>query len=144
MLQSILSQIRWKDEIRLWAVLCRGTVTAVGSTNCTVRGATLSSSKSWPTLNFILQTAKGLRDVRFWQLCCWIFGFTSWPAEKIVNPVGCMLVIYKGCYRRKLLMQHSMVAYDSNRNALIHASVIWRMSLGFDLIHGPCGTRLAA
>jgi hypothetical protein len=35
------------------------------------------------------------------------------PAERIVNPVGCMPVIYKGFYRRKPFMQHSMVAYDN-------------------------------
>jgi len=35
------------------------------------------------------------------------------PAERIVNPVSCMSLYYKGLYRRKLLMQHSMVAYDN-------------------------------
>jgi len=35
------------------------------------------------------------------------------PAERIANPVGCMPVIYKGFYRIKPFMQHSMVVYDN-------------------------------
>jgi hypothetical protein len=35
------------------------------------------------------------------------------PAERIVNPIGCMPVIHKGFYRRKPFIQHSMVAYDN-------------------------------
>ena len=119
-------------------------------------GARISPYKSSPTWNCILQTAKVLRDVGFWQWwrdvgfwqwCCWWFScdylvFTSrtdCESSKLHVSILQRIIQKETSYATF----HGGVWQHGIRNALRQTSGVWRLSIGSDLIHGPCGARVA-